>query len=607
MNYSNFYLAIGILTIFCLGLSPLFIADLQPRIHEISVSGTLGNVLRTSVTIKVMAGISIGTTLPVLTDIFLDKISNISFVDLTNTFVVILGIILSSTLYLSLNDQYYMAYLYVSLLFMVTIISTSAILQSISRGVVATKWKMNPLWFTIPTVGLLATYIFVILVVLFPEISVFILVLYIIRIVGAATYLWLEGYWFYCLWRHYKSIQRFGVDEMKEVTYMVGELVFVCFLSADYLISHNALKFLNADENFLIIYYTIVILCCLIMTVLPGRLLRKLSEIKESVLQMKREFVRYLSHEIRSPLNVSHAGLEILKAELEVMGASLAILSLVDDIFSASSAAIEILNDSLHYEHMDSGTFKLELAVTPLRDVFAGRLEAYKYMATKKSITLRIEDLVQASEYYAGDNADADVAAVDAEEGRPLYARQRDASGSASPASSSSILVLYIDRFRVEQIIRNLMSNAIKFTPEGGKIAMRITRIAATTQQAHKEASPVAKLQDSSLDKTVAGYLRFEVVDSGAGLISPLPNPTTGCYIPYLLPCVCLCVFRHIAGEPAEDVQRVHAVQPQCSAGRRRVRAGAVDLQEPGYSSWRKTGAKWITIIHYPPLYQSTQ
>lgn len=47
------------------------------------------------------------------------------------------------------------------------------------------------------------------------------------------------------------------------------------------------------------------------MTVLPGWLLRKMSEIKESVLRMKREFVRYVSPEIRSPLNVTHAGLEI--------------------------------------------------------------------------------------------------------------------------------------------------------------------------------------------------------------------------------------------------------------------------------------------------------
>ncbi len=65
---------------------------------------------------------------------------------------------------------------------------------------------------------------------------------------------------------------------------------------------------------------------------------------------------------------------------MEAARASVSILNLLDDIFSASSTAIEILQDMLHYEHIDSGTFKLEMVVTPLLNVFAGRLEAYKYM-----------------------------------------------------------------------------------------------------------------------------------------------------------------------------------------------------------------------------------
>ena len=102
---------------------------------------------------------------------------------------------------------------------------------------------------------------------------------------------------------------------------MAGELFFfVCHA----ILSTKRSNFLNADESFFIMYNIIIILFSVFMTVLPGRLLRKLSEIKESVLRLKREFVRYVSHEIRSPLNVAHAGLEILKADLEAMGASLA-------------------------------------------------------------------------------------------------------------------------------------------------------------------------------------------------------------------------------------------------------------------------------------------
>ena len=51
-----------------------------------------------------------------------------------------------------------------------------------------------------------------------------------------------------------------------------------------------------------------------------------------------------------------------------------------------------------------------------------------------------------------------------------------------------------------------------------------------------------------------------------------------------------VCIYRDRAGESVKDVQRVHAVQSQYPAGRRRIRAGAVDLQEPGYSSRRTAG-----------------
>ena len=94
-----------------------------------------------------------------------------------------------------------------------------------------------------------------------------------------------------------------------------------------------------------------------------------------------------------------------------------------------------------------------------------------------------------------------------------------------SPEEGTSVSLvpsLYIDRFRVEQIIRNLVSNAIKFTPERGSIALRMVRVEAAStsmvgrppQEVH---SPINQLNDDSVDKKVAGFLRFEVVDNGAG------------------------------------------------------------------------------------------
>ena len=162
-------------------------------------------------------------------------------------------------------------------------------------------------------------------------------------------------------------------------------------------------------------------------------------QMSEAILQLKREFVRYVSHEIRSPLNVVHAGLELLRVDLATAGAPASCLNLLQDIFFASSAAIDILNDMLQYEHIDSGTFKLDCAVVSIVQAFAGRMDGYKSMLANKNITMLIEDLAQVSEFYSPTANDS----------------QENMNG----------LVLFIDKFRVEQIIRNLMTNAVKFTP----------------------------------------------------------------------------------------------------------------------------------------------
>jgi hypothetical protein len=70
-------------------------------------------------------------------------------------------------------------------------------------------------------------------------------------------------------------------------------------------------------------------------------------------------YVLYVS--CRSPLNIVHAGLDIVRHEIEVKeGSSVVQISadtakMIENIFSASESAITTVNDLLHYEHIDSG------------------------------------------------------------------------------------------------------------------------------------------------------------------------------------------------------------------------------------------------------------
>ena len=225
-----------------------------------------------------------------------------------------------------------------------------------------------------------------------------------------------------------------------------------------------------------------------------------------------------MSHEIRSPLNVVHAGLELLRADLAAAGALPSTMILLQDIYFASSAAIEILNDMLQYEHIDSGTFKLDCAAVSMLQAFAGRLDGFKFMVANKNITLHIEDQAQVSEFYSPNEDGSKEAA--GELLHPFLTILKSLSSFSSPPTSS--LVLFIDRFRVEQIIRNLVTNAVKFTPEGGNVTIRFLVCSEDLQQQQME-----RLDDLS-PETVTGFsaellfptnrfLRIEVQDSGVG------------------------------------------------------------------------------------------
>ena len=218
------------------------------------------------------------------------------------------------------------------------------------------------------------------------------------------------------------------------------------------------------------------------------------------MLQIKREFVRYVSHEIRSPLNVVHAGLELLRADLEAAGVIQSVSDLLQDIYFASNTAIEILNEMLQYEHIDSGTFKLECAALRLVQCFEGRLDSYKYMASKKDIALHVEDFARVSEFS-------------------LCALDSPSSRLPTTGSIINSMVLYIDKFRVEQIIRNLMTNAIKFTPEGGRVTIRFLLVEDSEFKLSESVLSRDLIPREISDSLKASQfcLRVEVADSGAG------------------------------------------------------------------------------------------
>jgi signal transduction histidine kinase len=116
---------------------------------------------------------------------------------------------------------------------------------------------------------------------------------------------------------------------------------------------------------------------------------------------------------------------------------------LVDEIVESSESAVEVLNDLLNYDKIEVGTLKLEFAQLSLRDLVERTVAAMQVQARQKDIEIELRYLLAPS----GDDPE-------------------------SVSSSARDMVLVGDVVRMRQVLRNLISNALKFTPAKGVVVV---------------------------------------------------------------------------------------------------------------------------------------
>lgn len=228
----------------------------------------------------------------------------------------------------------------------------------------------------------------------------------------------------------------------------------------------------------------------IVIAYLPGRMIRQAANdillvnetnrldaemIKlQSDLRMKRNFVRHVSHEIRTPLSTVFSGLELIAVKLNKLQVSHGVAEVLDDIQDVSSscdAALLIVNDLLSYEKLDSGLMTLE-TLTVFAVPFIGKsIAPFRLMSESKGVHIKA---------YFKDNLQSDDSF--------LHSYQIDA-----------------DTNKLVQVVRNLCSNAIKFTPKGG-----LVQIGLTIDHLNKQ------LEDGPNEGML--WLRVTFKDSGVGI-----------------------------------------------------------------------------------------
>ena len=178
----------------------------------------------------------------------------------------------------------------------------------------------------------------------------------------------------------------------------------------------------------------------------------------------KSEFLANMSHELRTPLNSILILAQLLaENKSKILGEKE--VKFAQNIYSSGTDLLNLINEILDLSKVESGKIELEISEVDL-DKITGSLQAtFNEVAINKSNEFEI--------HYRKENL-------------------------KSP--------FITDELRLEQILRNLLSNAFKFTGKGGKVSLDITVI-----------QPNDKLRNRKLHQ-VDEVVSFSVTDTGIGI-----------------------------------------------------------------------------------------
>jgi len=151
----------------------------------------------------------------------------------------------------------------------------------------------------------------------------------------------------------------------------------------------------------------------------------------EDANRAKDQFLAILSHELRTPLSAVYGWARMLQAGQLRDGAAQRAL---DSIVRNASAQVQLIDDLLDVSRVITGKMRLDVQAVDLGAVVAAALEAVRPAATAKQVRLR--------------------EVIDPR---------------AGPISG--------DPVRLQQVVWNLLMNAVKFTPRGGQIQVHVQRV----------------------------------------------------------------------------------------------------------------------------------
>ncbi|MGI8423692.1 MAG: PAS domain-containing sensor histidine kinase [Chloroflexota bacterium] len=179
--------------------------------------------------------------------------------------------------------------------------------------------------------------------------------------------------------------------------------------------------------------------------------------------RLREEFVSLVTHELRSPLTSSTGYLDLLKRTIERAPISVGLdtgkaLGYVDRIQGAESHLLRLVNNLLDIARIERTDLPLDLGEVRLGRLVSEVLEGVAIQASQKQIGLK-----------------------------------REGEHDLPPCWTSELYV--------REILGNLVSNGIKYTPDGGTVTVRLGRLLEPTT-----ISPGGSVERAEIAVTDTGY-----------------------------------------------------------------------------------------------------
>lgn len=300
-------------------------------------------------------------------------------------------------------------------------------------------------------------------------------------------------------------------------------LAVAIFVVCDFVLFSQSNRFLDIDPRqanetsyqFVVEFLYLQIGLTYFLSIIPGRAYMLSAQLKQDKLNIRLNLIRYVSHEMRTPLNTAFLGLGMLMTAFDQVENRLnestqnAAVSKVDvrpvltesqledmvdttkQVHDSCHIALETLNDLLTFDKLDENKLVVEVNETDPWQLVCEAARPFEINAREKNVNFSINCVDEDSNWT---------------------------------------LMNYVraDQFKISQVIRNLISNALKFTPEQGTVKVIVERLMPSNNT-----SLVTTTMAPTLVSHAPQVLRITVQDTGAGISIENQKKLFGQYVQF--------------------------------------------------------------------------